>query len=135
MTMMNDNDSFIREVNEELRSEQMRTIWKRFAPEDGYPDGMTFDAEGCVWIAHWGAGKVTRFALDGTLLRCVRLPTSNVSNVCFAGPDCRRLFVTTARTGLEEYKRKAEPLAGALFEIDPAAARGLPSQTRRHAPC
>jgi hypothetical protein len=32
MTMMNDNDSFIREVNEELRSEQMRTIWKRFAP-------------------------------------------------------------------------------------------------------
>ena len=32
MTMMNDNDSFIREVNEELRSEQMRTIWKRFSP-------------------------------------------------------------------------------------------------------
>ena len=32
MTMMNDNDSFIREVNEELRSEQMQTIWKRFKP-------------------------------------------------------------------------------------------------------
>ena len=32
MSMMNDNDSFIREVNEELRSEQMKTIWKRFAP-------------------------------------------------------------------------------------------------------
>jgi hypothetical protein len=32
MTMMNDNDSFIREVNEELRSEQMRAIWKRFGP-------------------------------------------------------------------------------------------------------
>ncbi|MBL0372098.1 tetratricopeptide repeat protein [Rhizobium sp. KVB221] len=30
--MMNDNDSFIREVNEELRSEQMRSIWRRFAP-------------------------------------------------------------------------------------------------------
>lgn len=32
MTMMNDNESFIREVNEELRSEQLRTIWKRFKP-------------------------------------------------------------------------------------------------------
>jgi hypothetical protein len=29
---MNDNDSFIREVNEELRSAQMRAIWKRFGP-------------------------------------------------------------------------------------------------------
>jgi len=32
MTMMNDNESFIREVNQELHSERMRTIWKRFAP-------------------------------------------------------------------------------------------------------
>jgi hypothetical protein len=32
MSMMNDNDSFIREVNEELRSDQMKSIWKRFAP-------------------------------------------------------------------------------------------------------
>ena len=32
MTMMNDNDSFIREVNEELRSEQMKSIWRRFSP-------------------------------------------------------------------------------------------------------
>src|SRR5690242_15701904 len=32
MTMMNDNDSFIREVNEELRSAQMKAIWKRFGP-------------------------------------------------------------------------------------------------------
>jgi len=32
MTMMNDQDSFIREVNEELRSEQMKTVWRRFAP-------------------------------------------------------------------------------------------------------
>lgn len=29
---MNDNESFIREVNEELRSDQMKAIWKRFGP-------------------------------------------------------------------------------------------------------
>lgn len=32
MTMMNNDDSFIREVNEELRSAQMKAIWKRFGP-------------------------------------------------------------------------------------------------------
>lgn len=32
MTMMNDDDGFIREVNEELRSEQMQSIWNRFKP-------------------------------------------------------------------------------------------------------
>ena len=32
MTMMNDDDSFIREVNEELRSEQIQSVWKRFRP-------------------------------------------------------------------------------------------------------
>ena len=28
--MVNQDDSFIREVNEELRSDQMRLVWKRF---------------------------------------------------------------------------------------------------------
>jgi hypothetical protein len=29
---MNDDESFIREVNDELRSEQMKAIWRRFGP-------------------------------------------------------------------------------------------------------
>lgn len=32
MVMNNSDDSFIREVNEELRSEQMQNVWKRFRP-------------------------------------------------------------------------------------------------------
>lgn len=30
--VMNNDDTFIREVNEELRSEQLQTVWKRFRP-------------------------------------------------------------------------------------------------------
>jgi hypothetical protein len=32
MVMNNNDDTFIREVNEELRSEQLQTAWKRFRP-------------------------------------------------------------------------------------------------------
>ena len=33
--------------------------WLRFARGDGFPDGMTTDAAGRLWIAHWGGACVT----------------------------------------------------------------------------
>lgn len=92
----------------------------RFTEADGHPDGMTCDAEGGLWVAHWGGGRVSRFRLDGTLDRAIVLPVSNVTSCTFAGPRLDRLFITTAAAG-----RPEEPLAGALFECDPGV-RGLP---------
>jgi xylono-1,5-lactonase len=100
--------------------------WKVFTEEEGYPDGMCFDAQGCVWVAHWGVGCISRFALDGELLRRVALPTSNVSNVCFAGAELDRIFVTTAKAGLSASQLLSQPLAGALFEVAALGATGLP---------
>ncbi len=91
----------------------------RFAEADGYPDGMTCDAEGGLWIAHWDGGRVSRFRPDGRLDRAIPLPASRVTSCVFAGRDLDRLFVTTAAHG-----RPDEPLAGALFECDPGV-RGL----------
>jgi len=100
-------------------------VWKQLTPEEGYPDGMTFDAEGCLWLAHWGAACISRYSSDGRLLRRVRLPTSHVTNVCFGGAGLDRLFVTSARAGLSPAQLAAEPLAGALFEVDTLGVRGL----------
>jgi sugar lactone lactonase YvrE len=102
-----------------------RRVWKVLAPEEGYPDGMTFDAEGCLWLAHWGAGCVSRFAASGKLLRRIQLPTSHISNVCFGGDDLERLFVTSAQAGLSADQCAAQPLAGALFEVDAGGVLGL----------
>lgn len=104
-----------------------KRIWKIFAEDEGYPDGMCFDAQGCVWVAHWGGGCVSRFAPDGALLRRVSLPTSNVTNVCFAGLGLDRIFVTTAKAGLSTSQLLEQPLAGALFEVRALGATGLPS--------
>jgi sugar lactone lactonase YvrE len=103
-----------------------KRIWKVFTEAEGYPDGMCFDAQGCVWVAHWGAGCVSRFAPDGELLRRVALPTSNVTNVCFAGADLDRIFVTTAQAGLSATQLLSQPQAGALFEVAAFGSTGLP---------
>ncbi len=104
-----------------------KRIWKVFSPEEGYPDGMCFDAEGCVWVAHWGGACVSRFALDGTLLTRVSLPVSNVTNICFGSEGLDRLFVSTARMGLTPAQLKVQPDAGNLFEIKNPSVKGLPS--------
>jgi D-xylonolactonase len=103
----------------DLRASQIsnKRIWKVFGREDGYPDGMSFDAEGNVWIAHWGSGMVGQYSASGSLLRRVQLPVSNVTKLAFGGPKLDRLFVTSASCGLSELQRAAEPMAGGVFEI------------------
>lgn len=103
-------------------------LWLRFGAQDGVPDGMTTDAQGRLWIAHWGGGCVSCHDPDDAreLLR-VEVPASQVTNVAFGGPDLRTLFVTSACVGLGDARRACEPLAGALFAID-TDATGLPAQ-------
>jgi xylono-1,5-lactonase len=102
-----------------------KRVWKVFAEVEGYPDGMCFDAEGCVWVAHWGAGCISRFAPSGQLLRRIAIPATNVTNVCFAGPRLDRLFVTTARMGLSDAALQLQPNAGGLFEVLAPGEKGL----------
>ena len=92
----------------------------------GFPDGMTVDAEGCLWVAFWGGGCVRRFGADGQLIRTVKMPATQITSCAFGGPDLDRLFVTSATSGLSMQQRADQPLAGGLFEIDPGC-RGLAS--------
>ena len=97
-----------------------RALFLRFEEEWGVPDGMTCDADGGLWVAHWGGGRVSRFTPDARIDRAIKLPASQITNVCFAGAALDRMFVTSAADGKAD-----EPLAGALFEVDPGC-RGLP---------
>lgn len=97
-----------------------RSTFLKFPAEWGVPDGMTVDAEGGLWIAHWGGGRVSRFTPEGALDRMIELPASQITSCVFAGKDLDRMFVTSAAVG-----RADEPLAGALFEVDPGGVRGL----------
>jgi xylono-1,5-lactonase len=97
-----------------------KRVFLKFEEEWGYPDGMATDAEGGLWIAHWGGGRISRFRPDATLDRAIPIPASRVTSVVFAGPQLDRMFVTSAAFGCE-----SEAQAGALFEVDPGV-RGHP---------
>ncbi len=98
----------------------------RFGDGDGHPDGMTTDADGFVWIAHWGGWRVTRFTPDGAIDRILELPVAQVTSCVFGRPDLDRLYVTSASYGLDQEARQAQPLAGGLFEAQ-VGVRGLPT--------
>lgn len=61
----------------------------------GVPDGMTLDAEGCLWVAIWGSGEVRRFTLDGALLCVVELPEEGTTCCAFGGAELSDLYVTS----------------------------------------
>ena len=84
----------------------------------GFPDGSTVDADGCLWNAEWGGARVVRYAPDGRVIRVLPLPASQVTCCAFGGVGLDRLYVTTARTGLDPSTLAAEPHAGALFAFE-----------------
>lgn len=69
--------------------------------EDLNPDGSVVDAEGYVWNAQWGRGRVARYAPDGKLERVVTLDGRHSSCPAFGGPDLQDLYITSAQEGME----------------------------------
>ncbi|SCL20319.1 gluconolactonase [Micromonospora rhizosphaerae] len=93
----------------------------------GAPDGLTVDADGCVWVALWGGSAVHRYTPDGALDRVIGVPASQPTACAFGGPALTDLFITTARHGLDEASLADQPLAGSVLVL-PNAGIGLPSQ-------
>ncbi|MFI1956911.1 SMP-30/gluconolactonase/LRE family protein [Streptomyces althioticus] len=86
----------------------------------GFPDGLTVDADGCVWVALWDGGAVRRYTPSGELDRVIELPVPRVTCCAFGGPGLTDLYVTTARVGLTA----PHPLAGSLLVV-PGAGKGF----------
>ena len=94
-------------------------VWLQLGGADGLPDGITTDAAGRVWLAHWGGACVScHDPVSGAELGRIALPTGHVTNCTFGGPALRTLFITSARSGLSAAQLADQPLAGALFAVE-----------------
>jgi sugar lactone lactonase YvrE len=90
------------------------------AEQGGYPDGMTIDHDGRLWVALWGGACVA--CVDpraGRIVEKVELPVANASSCCFGGARLDELFITTAWQGLSPEQRKQQPDAGGIFRCRP----------------
>jgi sugar lactone lactonase YvrE len=89
------------------------------------PDGLTLDAEGCMWLGTWTGRSVVRISPAGEMIDRIELPVSQVTSCAFGGPDLADLYITTAREDFTADDDVREPLAGCLFRVRPGV-RGLP---------
>ncbi len=93
----------------------------------GWPDGMTSDMEGRLWIALWGGARVSRW--DPATGRCeaeVAVPALHSSSCAFGGPRRDILYVTSARKGMDESALAQYPLSGGVFQIQ-TQTEGMPT--------
>ena len=112
-------DSFRHEIyifDYDWRSGELtnRRLFVRVPAAQGFPDGMTVDAEGRVWSAMWDGHCLIRYSPKGKVLLRVAFPAKKVSSLIFGGADYSDIYVTTAGGNNKQTEGKR---AGALFRV------------------
>lgn len=87
---------------------------KRFVT-NGTPDGLAMDANGEIWLALWGQGRVDHFNQAGEVVDSVSVPSSHSTSLCFAGENLDTLVMTSALIHTAEDELTKFPRAGDVF--------------------
>jgi sugar lactone lactonase YvrE len=101
-----------------------RRVFADLTARKGLPDGSCIDAEGFLWNAEYGGGRLTRYAPDGRVDRTVSLPVGSPTCCCFGSEALDTLYVTSAAQASKPDSR-APSSEGALLALD-VGVRGLP---------
>lgn len=117
-------DTFTRTIqsfdyNEESGDIMNPSVLKVIHEKEGYPDGMTIDEEGALWVALYGGKKVIRVdPSSGKTLFEVHLPVPKITSCTFGGAALDELYITTAREHMTEQDIDRAPLSGSLFKAN-----------------
>lgn len=90
-----------------------KRVFALFGEGDGYPDGMTIDRSGNLWVAFWDGWRIEKLAADGRRIGHIEMPVPLCTSCCFAGDDETALYVTSANIGLPS----DDAISGALFRV------------------
>lgn len=114
------------DFNKSTGSISNKRIVIQIPEQDGYPDGMTIDSEGMLWIAHWDGWQVTRWNPNtGEKLSSISFPVARITSCTFGGDQLQDLYVTSAKAGLTEEQLQQQPLAGVLFVVRNCGHKGM----------
>jgi sugar lactone lactonase YvrE len=101
----------------DVESGEMGPLAPFFTPEpgQGFPDGLTVDAEGMLWVAFWAGAAVRRIDPSGRIVAEIPTGAPNTTSCALGGDDGRTLFITTASAGMSDEELAAAPRAGRLL--------------------
>ena len=117
---------FAYDFNPEKGTISNRRIFIEIDPNTGgMPDGLTVDADGYIWSAECGSGKVIRYSPKGKVDYSITLPVPRVTSCTFGGEDYSTLYITTAREHMSQDQLSKWPLSGSLFACKPGVS-GIP---------
>ncbi|GAL20957.1 gluconolactonase [Vibrio maritimus] len=108
-----------------------KSVFLEFDESQGYPDGLTIDSLGNLYVCHWDCGVVSYHASSSShigkasKLGEISLPVKHATRCTFGGPNLETLYVTTANYELSEDETKRYPHSGCLFAIS-APTKGNP---------
>lgn len=95
----------------------------RLSDTTGEPDGSTVDADGGLWSAQWGGSRIVRYDAHGVETERIAVPTGQPS--CVTLDEVGRLYITSARAGLDDDTLARDVQAGGVF-VASTRRRGLP---------
>ncbi|CAN5383323.1 SMP-30/gluconolactonase/LRE family protein [soil metagenome] len=92
------------------------SVVRVISSEEGYPDGMTIDRDGFLWVALYAGGKVLRInPQNGSTDFEVYLPVPKPTSCTFGGDNLDELYITTCRENMSKEALEKFPLSGSLF--------------------
>lgn len=96
---------------------------------EGWPDGMTIDHEGNLWVGMWHGAKVACFnPRNGKKVAELPLPALNITACTFGGESYDKLFITSAWKGMSDEERRIYPESGNIFEAE-VGVHGFPASS------
>lgn len=93
------------------------TVFATIDADHGYPDGVSCDSEGGVWVGIWNGWSARRYDAAGVMTDEVAFPVANVTKIALGGPDGMTAYATTAREGGTGDMSGHQPLGGDLFRF------------------
>lgn len=81
-------------------------------------DGSVVDADGVLWNARWGAGRLDAYSPQGKRIRSIDITTRQPSCPAFFGANADRLVLTSAWEGMNAATRKRDKRAGMTLLLD-----------------
>lgn len=104
-------------LDEDGWPEGMPSVFVDLRGTDFMPDGAVVDANGILWNAQWGAGRVAAYSPEGTFLQAIELPAPQATCPAFGGAELRTLYCTSAQQGMDASALASHPFSGQTFDL------------------